>query len=1014
MAGAASAALLSGGLAASVVSAATVTATYTYDTLGRLKSATYTNGTSVTYDYDKAGNRTQVVTVGVGNGPPDAMPDGVTTSLNTPLSFDPRLNDTDPNGDAITITGVTVPSPANGATAVITGSGTGITFTPATGVSGTSTFTYTLSDGTLTDTALVTVTITGANQAPVANADSKTVQLDTATVVSVLGNDTDADVGDVLSVSAITVAPGHGTAVISGAGNTQVTYTPTTSYTGTDSFTYQISDGQGHNATAVVSITVVAGNQAPVAGNDAFSTPVRTNYDFDPTTNDTDADGDTLTVTTKTNPSHGSVSIRPSNILRYRSSGSYTGSDSFTYTIDDGNGHTATATVNVTVGSVSNGAPTAVNDTKVTTEEVALTFNPLTNDTDPDSDALTISAATNGTHGSVTIGSGATSLTYSPDLGYTGSDSFTYTIDDGNGHTATATVSMTVNAPPVNQPPTAVNDTKSTPKNTAVNFDPRTNDTDAESDPFTITDATDGANGTVTVDGGGTSVTYTPALNYTGSDSFTYTINDGNGPATATVSMTVTVPNTAPDAVNDTKSTNSNTALAFDPRTNDTDAEANALTVTAVTQPAAGTGSVVKNGPGTQVTYTPPSNWIGSTSFTYTISDGALTDTATVSMTVNNQNPTAVTDTKTTPKNTALAFDPRTNDTDPESQTLTISSVVTAPSHGTAVKNGPGTQITYTPTTNYTGADSFTYAISDGNGGTSTGTVNFTVTNPNTAPNAVNDSKVAQKNTALAFDPRTNDTDPEGDTITVTAVTSPSHGTAVKNGGGTQITYTPTTNYVGTDSFTYTLSDGALTDTATVSMVVNGPPVATTDTKTTNKNTALAFDPRTNDTDPNGDSLTVTAVTSPSHGTAVKNGGGTQVTYTPTTNYTGADSFTYTLSDNNGATATGTVNFTVTAPGPTAVNDSLPAHSVLILSSWTYPLGGMNVVANDTSPNGYTLTVTGVTNGTKGNVTFTSTNVSYIGTQMGPYTDSFTYTISDGNGGTATGTVTVTAYAPGS
>jgi YD repeat-containing protein len=950
MAGAASAALLSGGLAASAVSAATVTATYTYDTLGRLKSATYTNGTSVTYDYDKAGNRTQVVTVGVGNGPPDAVADAVTTSLNTSLSFDPRLNDTDPNGDAITITGVTVLSPANGATAVITGSGTGITFTPATGVSGTSTFTYTLSDGTLTDTALVTVTITGANQAPVANADSKTVQLDTATVVSVLSNDTDADVGDVLSVSAITVAPSHGTAVISGAGNTQVTYTPTTSYTGTDSFTYQISDGQGHNATAVVSITVVAGNQAPVAVNDAFSTPVRTNYDFDPTLNDTDVDGDDLTVTAKTNPSHGSVSIRPSNILRYRSSGSYTGSDSFTYTIDDGNGHTATATVNVTVGSVSNGAPTAVNDTKVTTQEVALSFDPRTNDTDPDSDALTISAATNGTHGSVTIGSGATSLTYSPDLGYTGSDSFTYTIDDGQGHTATATVSMTVNAPPVNQPPTAVNDAKSTPKNTAINFDPRTNDTDAESDPFTITDATDGTNGTVTVDGGGTSVTYTPALNYTGSDSFTYTINDGNGPATATVTMTVTVPNTAPDAVNDTKSTNSNTALAFDPRTNDTDAEANALTVTAVTQPAAGTGSVVKNGPGTQVTYTPPSNWIGSTSFTYTISDGALTDTATVSMTVTNQNPTAVTDTKTTPKNTALAFNPLTNDTDPESQTLTISSVVTAPSHGTAVKNGPGTQITYTPTTNYTGADSFTYAISDGNGGTNTGTVNFTVTNPNTAPNAVNDSKLTQKNTPITFDPRTNDTDPESNPLTITAVTTPSgsSGTATIVSGSTQITYTPTSTYVGTTTFNYTISDGALTDVATVSMVVNGPPVGVTDTKTTVKNTALAFDPRTNDTDPNaGQTLTITAASNPPHGTATVNGPGTQITYTPDTNYTGADSFTYNLSDGNSGTATGiTVNFTVTAPAVVVRNTAgvLASGYTQTQGSYPFPLGTYTIV----------------------------------------------------------------------
>ena len=183
---------------------------------------------------------------------------------------------------------------------------------------------------------------------------------------------------------------------------------------------------------------------------------------------------------------------------------------------------------------VTNLNPVAVNDTATTTEDTAITVDVLLNDTDGDSNPLTITGVTQGTSGGVTFTS--TDLTYTPNTGYTGSDNFTYTISDGQGGTDTATVTMTINGS--NTAPVAANDAATTTEDTAITIDPLVNDTDGNNDPLTITGITQGTSGTVTFTS--TNVTYTPNTGYTGSDTFTYTISDGNGGTdTATVTMTI-------------------------------------------------------------------------------------------------------------------------------------------------------------------------------------------------------------------------------------------------------------------------------------------------------------------------------------------------------------------------------------------------------------------------------------------------------------------------------------------
>jgi hypothetical protein len=162
-----------------------------------------------------------------------------------------------------------------------------------------------------------------------------------------------------------------------------------------------------------------------------------------------------------------------------------------------------------------------------------------------------------------------------------------------------------------------------------------------------------------------------------------------------------------------------------------------------------------------------------------------------------------------------------------------------------------------------------------------------------------------------------NDFDPDGDPLTVTGATDPAHGTTGVNPGGT-VTYTPDENFVGTDTFTYTVSDGEATSTASVTIDVvealNRPPLAADDTATTKQGERVTIHVLRNDTDPDGDSLRVTEATSPRTGTVTINRGRT-ITYRPQSGFTGTDSFRYTVDDGKGGTDEATVNVTVRPSG---------------------------------------------------------------------------------------------------
>ena len=993
------------------------TVTFTATNVSFTPALNFVGTTSFTYTVQDNNNgmdtATVTVTVVPVNAPPDAVDDTFSVAEDSAVTtLDVLANDsTAPDvGETLSVTGVT--QPANG---TVTFNASNVRFTPAANFNGTVTFTYTVSDGNgLFDTATVTVNVTSLNDPPDAVNDGFTVaEGSSATALDVLANDSTApDTGETLTVASVT-QPANGTVTLSGG---IVRFTPATGFNGTTTFTYTVSDGNGGSDTAVVTVTVTPVNDPPTANDDSFAVLEDSSANpLNVLANDSSAPdiGETLTLTSVTQPANGTVTFNATSVF-FTPAANFFGTTTFTYTVSDGNGGSDTATITVTVDP-ANDPPTANNDALTVAEDSGATpVNVLANDsTAPDTgETLTVTAVTQPANGTVTLAGGVVSFT--PAANFNGTTSFTYTVSDGSGGTATATVTVTVT--PVNDLPVANNDSFTVGEDSgATTFDVLANDsTNGDlGETLSITAVTQPANGTVTFTAG--NVSFTPAADFNGTTSFTYTVSDGNGgQATATVTVTVTPVNEPPDAVNDSFTVAEDSgATTLDVLANDTTAPdtGETLTVTAVTQPANGSTTFT----GANVRFTPAANFNGTTTFTYTVSDGnGGTDTATVTVTVTpaNDAPTANDDSFTVGEDsTATAFNVLANDSiAPDTgETLSVTSV-TQPTNGTVTFTA--TNVSFTPAANFSGTTSFTYRISDGNSGTSQATVTVTVTPVNDPPDAVNDAfTVAEDSAATPFNVLANDTfvPDVGETLTISSVTQAAGGTVTFT--PTNVSFTPAANFNGTTTFTYTVSDGnGGSDTATVTVTVtpvNDAPNATDDSFTVGQNSGTTvLDVLANDTavPDAGETLTITSATQPGTGGTVSFTG-TSVSFTPANGFVGPTTFTYTISDGNGGTDTATVTVIVTDSNdpPTANDDSFTVAE----DSGATPF---DVLANDTfAPDlGETLSVTAVTQPASGTVTFTATNVSFTPAPNFSGLVTFSYTISDGNGGTDTATVTVT------
>ena len=1062
------------------------------------------------------------------------------------------------------------------------------------GESATVTFEYIISDGNGgTDSAIATLTLVGANNAPGAADDSERTAQDETVSDNVLPNDIDPE-GDPLTVKLVEDSEANVGEVVSLPSgvtvelnaNGQYTFDPAGQYdslregeTATETFVYTVTDGQTGTAEATVTIVIDGKDDPPMAEDDEVPpSPAEDPVSDNLFGNDSDAEEDNIFLTEiggqevdgdvpvtlslpsgaimTVNPETGDFTVDPNgqfDSLEHGESATVT----FEYIISDGNGGTDSAIATLTLVGANN-APGAADDSERTAQDETVSDNVLPNDIDPEGDPLTVKLVEDSEANVgevVSLPSGVTvelnangQYTFDPAGQYdslregeTATETFVYTVTDGQTGTAEATVTIVIDGK--DDPPMAEDDeVPPSPAEDPVSDNLFGNDSDAESDDLTLTTIggqsipapANGTNGTepvtvslpsgaiLTVDPDNGDFTLDPNGMYDSLDhnesalvTFEYVISDCTGKTdSAIVTLTLTGDNEPPAASDDSERTDQDALVSGSVIPNDSDPEGDTLMVLSVQGEESNVGNVTELPSGALVTVDPSGAYTfdpngvfdslreGETAtetFVYTVTDGNYgTAEATVTIVIDGKDDPPMAEDDEVPP--AAASDPVSsnmfgNDSDAESDDLTLTTIggqsIPAPANGTngtepvTVSLPSGAILTVDPDNgdftldpngmydsldhNESALVTFEYVISDGTGKTDSAIVTLTLTGDNDPPMPEDDSYEFVGGTNKDFvyidNALENDSDPDGDELTVFAlfgssdavgeiITLPSGANVTIQANGTFL-YDPGSEFESlhegdkaTDTFEYTISDGAgHTEVATVTIDIDGNndlPMAADDTETTSKDTTVSSFVLANDSDPEDDLLQLFVKSVEGNETNVGNeillASGAKVvlasdgayTFDPngqydslSTNETAIETFVYTITDMYGGTDEATV--TVVIQGSN--NPPLPEDDIHSVDSGVDSSVTENILMNDNDPDGDTLVIVAVNDSPdKVGAEFTlpsGANVtlqpdgSYQYEPAGQFeslshgetsSDTFEYTVSDGKGETEVATVTIVIH----
>ncbi|TLX79722.1 retention module-containing protein [Pseudomonas nicosulfuronedens] len=977
----------------------------------------------------KGGSVEQVVKVGINpvNDVPTTSDQSKTVAEDSPLTGKIAASDVD--GD--TLSYAVKSGVAHGQLVLNTATGD-YTYTPAANYNGPDSFTITVSDGKGGSVdSVVRITVTPVNDAPVFNAPSNTTTPeDTPLTGKVSATDVD---GDSLTYS-LKSGPSHGSIVVDAAGN--YTYTPSKDYNGGDSFTVTVNDGHGGVVDQVVSLTITPVNDAPTTGNQT-----KTVDEDSPLSGKiiaSDVDGDTLSYAVKSGVAHGQLVLNTATgDYTYTPAANYNGPDSFTITVSDGKGGSVDSVVSITVNPV-NDAPTTADQSKTTAEDTAVTGKIIASDVDGDTLSYTLKAGSAPAHGTVTLNAATGDYTYTPAKDYNGSDSFTVVVSDGKGGTVNSVVNL--NVTPVNDAPEAKSDSKSTGENSTLNGQvPTATDVDSAVNPngYTLVQGVGSGNGSLTFNANGSYV-FNPGTDFDSlapgesrQVTFTYTAKDAEGAvsAPATVTITVNGANDAPNGADKTITLDEDSSRSFsasDFGFSDVDHNDALSAVRIDSLPTNGSlklngnavtaGQVIDAADLGKLVFTPAANGNGSNyaNFTFSVKDSngafdATPNKVTFNVTPVNDAPVAVNDTFTVSGLTGKYWGYNEG---PDGSNLTSLSQVTA------FMNGHAASATFTSTTlnyNLSGGD----LGGDGNLqkflGNDAGSLN---TDPANTSDAIIQLTGAINLNAGSYQLRVNADD----------------GFSIKIDGVEVFKYDAIQSPTGRESAVFTIAQSGNHSIEIVywdqggqaQLQVEMRPQGGTYTTVggtalthavgelvTNEDTPLTIAPQTllgNDSDVDGDSLSIVSVQGAVNGSVKLEGG--NVVFTPAKDFNGSGSFTYTISDGHGGTSTATVTV-----GVNAVNDAPEAKGDSKTTGENTSISGQVPTATDidsaVDANGYAL----VSGPSAGTLTFNA-NGSYV-YNPGTAFDSlnvgetrqvtFTYTAKDVQGAvSAPATVTIT------
>jgi PKD repeat protein len=961
------------------------------------------------------------------NRPPVAADASATTTAGSPVDI--ALQASDPDGDALMY--AVIDGPAHGTLGQITGRT--VTYTPDAGFTGRDSFTFRASDGKLdSNAATVAIDVGSGNRPPVATDVSVSLDEDTSREVTLAASDLDGHA----PTFEIVAAPAHGS--LGAVSANKVTYTPAPEYNGADSFTFRANDGTADSNLATVSITVRRVNDEPIARDDEAATDEDTALEI-PTAellaNDSDLDGDALSVTGVPDAEHGTVEWT-GGVVTFTPAPDYHGPGSFRYNVSDGNGGSATARVAVAVNPV-NDRPIASDVSVETAEDTA---KALTLDAaDADADLLAFAIVDGPRHGALS-GSGA-SRTYTPDPDYHGPDSLTFRASDSTASSNVATVQITVT--PVNDAPVVADGSITTYKEIGTTIELSGSDRDGDALQFTI--GSGPAHGTLT--GTAPRLTYTPDAGFVGSDEVRFSVSDGSASSrTATVLIDVVDACTSSGEPGGVFITGHDADSHAGVGLNNITGARNVVrrAVEFVTRGKPQPTMLVVTG-----TVDPGFGWydgrIGIVGSGYPAFDVAHAGDAADgvldlrSIDFGDYDVVVV----------ASDFGGWTRQAEVDvlnARSLDVLRYI----------NGGGGLVAFAESTV---ADAFGYlpflvsgeahdhfesgvtltpfgealglTLADVNGNFShnmfladagmqvvdrdpLGNILTLATlgarlgahgpcEPSNQPPAANDLSVTtSEGTALELDLPASD--PDGDALSYSITSGPAHG-SLGALDGAAVTYTPDQDYVGPDSFTYTVSDDALTSapaTVTITVEPAGHAPTTSDAAlTTSEDTPREITLEGSDAD--GDQLSFEVLSGPDHGALSGSGAGR--TYTPEGDYHGSDSLTFRVSDGTAFSNTATVSITVTPlnDAPVARDDEAATDEDTAVT-----IAAAALLGNDSDVDGDSVSVTSVSDAEHGTVALAGGLATFTPAPDYHGAASFRYNVADGNGGSASAHVAVT------
>ena len=792
---------------------------------------------------------------GTPNQAPDAINDSFEVNEDEILSANVLVNDLDPEGQLITVTGIII-QPSNGVVAIDELGN--LTYSPNVNFFGRDSLSYQIvdSEGGISE-AVVAIDILSVNDNPIAVADfygidvnGKIDQADT----DLLLNDSDID-GDELIISTTPIeGPEKGTVIINPDGS--FSYQANEELIESDYFVYQVADEQGGTSNATVTILASQDVLAPIAQNDDYQvdedkTLVIDSINLGILANDSDPNNLSfkLVESLLIQPQHGQLNLSLDGTFTYLPDSDFFGVDQFQYQIHNSGVVLAQAFVTITVNP-SPDIPIALADRYQTSEDLPLQVDAeiglLANDVDLDKGLLRVnttplSAPLKGTLVLAENGS----FSYAPNEDFNGIDSFTYQVVNENNLASTANVNIIID--PVNDAPVVTDDVAVVDEDNNVVVNVLANDSDKEGDALTLKSVVIN-NGTAVIVNNTLSVT--PAANFFGELSVLYTVADNFGASSNGQLLVTVLPiNDLPLAIGDSYlgdkdkvlnilATDSNQLLS-----NDRDVDGDVLIVKTIPLTNVTNGSLALNSNGS-FSYTPTVGFTGVDGFTYQISDGhGEVSQANVVLTIADLNdaPVALSDSYSVIEDNILTITNvaanhlLVNDSDADGVALTVNTTpISNVSNGSLILNNDGSFV-YTPNADYNGVDNFIYQISDGDGGTAQATVSITVSAINDIPVASSDIYTIDEDISLiklVTDPNqllSNDSDVDGDTLTVSLVTTVTKGSLTLNTDGS-FNYTPNADFNGADTFTYEINDGnGGTDQASVDLTilaVNDAPTA--------------------------------------------------------------------------------------------------------------------------------------------------------------------------------------------